>query len=122
MKLDFLKQIYNKLPGYFLLIIFCGYFASFTFFPHNHIVDGITIIHSHPYKSHSGNVPVNHNHSKNGFLLIQFISNFIAIAPIVFIGVVIIRKTLNIRILIPDTNIKFSLYCYSLHRPRAPTS
>ena len=122
MKSDGLKRIIKKIIGYFLLILFLGYIGSITFFPHNHIVDGVTIVHSHPYKSHSGNVPVNHNHSKNGFLLIQFISNFIAIAPIVFIGVVIIRKTLNIRIIIPDTNFNFSLYRYSPHSPRAPTS
>jgi hypothetical protein len=121
MRLDFLKRIYKKLTGYFLLILFLGYFGSITFFPHTHIVDGVTIVHSHPYKSQPGNVPVNHNHSKNGFLLIQFISNFIAIAPILFIGVVIIRNTFNTRLLIQGENLILNLYRYSTHRPRAPT-
>jgi len=117
-----LKRIYKKPLGYFLLILFCGYFASITFFPHTHIVDGVTIVHSHPFKSHSGNVPVNHNHSKDGFVLIHFISHFITTALLIFLGITIFRKTLNIRILIPDTNLNFSLYPYSPHRPRAPTS
>ena len=116
-----IKWIYKKLLGYFLLTLFCGYFASITFFSHTHIVDGVTIVHSHPYKSHSGNVPVNHNHSKDGFILIHFISRFIAIALFIFWGIAIFRKTLNIGIPIPDTNINFSLYRYSPHRPRAPT-
>jgi hypothetical protein len=120
MKLDFLNQVYKKLLGYFLLIFFCGYLSSITFFPHTHIVDGVTIVHSHPNKSHSGNVPHNHSHSKNGFLLIQFISHFIATAPFLFFGIKIIRKALNIRILIPGTNLNFSLYHFSAHRPRAP--
>jgi len=122
MKLDGLKRIYKKLTGYFLLILFLGYFGSITFFPHTHIVDGVTIVHSHPFRSQPGDVPVNHNHSKDGFLLIQFISNFITVAPFLFFGIVILRKILNIRILIPDINLNFSLYRYSPHLPRAPTS
>ena len=122
MKSYFLNQIYKKLPGYFLLVLFCGYLGFITFFPHNHVVDGITIVHSHPYKSQPDDVPVNHNHSPNGFILIHFISNFIATALLIFWGIAIFRKTLNIRILIPDTNLKFSLYHYSPYLPRAPTS
>ncbi len=122
MILYFLKQFYRKLPGYFLLIIFCGYFTSVTFFPHTHIVDGVTIVHSHPYKSHSGNVPVNHNHSKDGFILIHFISHFKVTAPVIFFVIAIFVKVLNTRILFPDTNINFSFFHYSPHLPRAPTS
>ena len=117
-----LKLIYKKLPGYFLLTLFCGYFASITFFSHAHIADGVTIVHSHPYKSHSGNIPFNHNHSKEGFLFIQFISHFKATAPIIFCGIAIFGKILNIRILVPETNLYFSLYPYSPFLPRAPTS
>lgn len=122
MKLYFLKEIYKRSRGFFLLILFCGYFASVTFFSHAHIVDGVTIVHSHPYKSHTGNKPFNHNHSNDGFLLIHFISHFIALALFILWGIAIFRKTLNIGIFIPDKNIIFSLYRYSPHRPRAPTS
>jgi hypothetical protein len=48
-----------------------------TLFSHAHIVDGVTIVHSHPYKSGSGKNPVNHQHTSNGFLLIHFISNIL---------------------------------------------
>ena len=122
MKLYFLKQIYKKLSGYFLLILFCGYFGFITFFPHTHIVDGVTIVHSHPYKSHSGDVPVNHNHSKDGFLLIHFISHFIASAPIILIGFAIIQTTLNSRCSIKHENFYLNLYLCSHNLARAPTS
>lgn len=122
MRLNGLNRIYKKLTGYFLLILFFGYFATITFFPHTHMVDGVTIVHSHPYKSHSENVPLSHNHSKDGFFLIQFISNFIATAPFLFFGVAIIRTTLNSRRLIKNENLYLNLYLCSHHLPRAPTS
>jgi len=122
MRLDGLKRIYKKLTGYFLLILFFGYLGSVTFFSHTHIVDGVTIVHSHPFRSQPGDVPVNHNHSKNGFILIHFISNFIATVPIVFIGSAIIRTTLNSRRLIKNENLYLNLYLCSHHLPRAPTS
>jgi hypothetical protein len=114
-------KIYRNLLGYFLLILFCGYLISTTFFRHNHIVNGVIIVHSHPYKSQPESDPVNHNHSNNGFLLIQFISNFIATAPILFFGYAIIRDFLNLRLLIQDENLIINLSHYSDNRPRAPT-
>jgi hypothetical protein len=117
-----LKQINNKVMGYFLLILFVGYFGSITFFSHTHIVNGEVIVHSHPYKSQPKNVPFHHNHSKNEFILIHFISNLIAIAPILFLGNTIIRKSLNTRLLILDENFNSNLFSYCTYLPRAPTS
>ena len=122
MKSDGLKRIYKKITGYFLLILFLGYIGSITFFSHTHIVDGVTIVHSHPYKSHSGDVPVNHNHSKDGFIIIQFISHFIASAPIILIGFAIIQTTLNSRCSIKYENLYLNLYLCSHNLARAPTS
>lgn len=110
----------KKLSGYFLLILFCGYFGSITLFPHSHIVDGVTIVHSHAYKSQPDNLPFNHNHSKKGFIFIQLISNFIATAPILFLVVDIIRRTLDILFFIPFENFNLGLMRSGSHRPRAP--
>jgi hypothetical protein len=115
-----LKPAYKKLTGYFLLIIFSGYFASVTFFTHTHIVDGVTIVHSHPFRSHSGNVPVHHQHSENGFVLIHFLSHFMTITSLSVYGVAIIRKALRNLSVIADENIvrDFSYYCtYLLRAP-----
>jgi hypothetical protein len=115
-----LYQGYRRLSGFFLVILFCGYFGSVTFFPHTHIVDGISVVHSHPYKSLPGSNPVDHHHSKNGFLLIQFISNFITTAPILFIGVTLVQK--SFKILLPDQNenVILNFYLPGANRPRAP--
>jgi hypothetical protein len=120
MRLNKLSQIYRKLLGYFLLIFFCGYLGSITFFPHTHIVDGVTIVHSHPFKSDKNGLPI-HNHTTNGFLLIHFISHFIATISIILLGHAIIRSEINIRLLIQDENLILKLFLYSAHRSRAPT-
>jgi hypothetical protein len=121
MRLVLLKKIYKTLIGYFLLILFCGYFVSITFFSHIHIVDGVPVVHSHPFRHNSSNAPVNHQHSENSFILIHFISHFITISSLVFYRVTILRKPLNI---LPSTtveNISKSFFRYCIYLPRAPT-
>ncbi|MGQ9846149.1 MAG: hypothetical protein ACUVQP_01425 [Bacteroidales bacterium] len=61
---------------YFLLILFLGYFVSISSFTHTHIINGIAIVHSHPYNPFSKNKPVDHQHSANEFVLIHFLSHF----------------------------------------------
>jgi len=34
-----------------LLFLFLGYYSSITFFTHSHIINGVTIVHSHPFNS-----------------------------------------------------------------------
>ena len=117
-----LVRIYRKIAGYFLVILFCGYLGSITFFPHTHIVEGITIVHSHPYKSHSENYPISHNHLKNGFLLIQFISSFIAMVPAIFLGAVLTRKILRKLCFRKNETIIPVFSLAGTNRPRAPAA
>jgi hypothetical protein len=121
MRLINLKKIYRKLLGYSLIILFCGYLGSITFFPHTHIIDGVTVVHSHPYKSNPVSNQVNHDHLKNGFLLIQFVTNFIATVSIIFFGVSIIRNGLNVLLPDQDENLIPNLNRYSACLPRGPT-
>ena len=60
-------------------MFFLGFFGSNTFFNHIHVVDGIKIVHSHPYKTGSNGSP-SHSHSENGYVIIQFLS----VIPILF--------------------------------------
>jgi hypothetical protein len=120
MRTGFLKYIYKKTVSYFLLILFLGYFGSITFFSHTHIVDGVTIVHSHPFRSHSGNVPINHQHSENSFILIHFISHFITITSLAVYGVAIIRKSEKRISIITDENIVLNLFCCCTYLLRAP--
>jgi hypothetical protein len=62
---------------YVLLILFLWYYVSITLFTHTHTVNGVLIVHSHLYNPFSGNKPVNHQHSANGFVLIQLLSHFL---------------------------------------------
>lgn len=68
----------NKLKGISLLIIFLFFFGSSTFFSHTHIIDGVTIVHSHPFK-HNGNGQPLHTHTSNAYLLIDLLVHFIAV-------------------------------------------
>lgn len=89
-----LKKLSIDISKYLLLILFLGFFGSITFFSHAHIVDGVTIVHSHPYKSDNKGNPL-HSHSDKGYITIQLLSCFIissiliyyifgALAPVIF--------------------------------------
>lgn len=58
---------------YFLPILFVSYLAGITFFTHMHVVNGVTIVHSHPFKKGA-----EHNHSTVELLLIHFLSHLTA--------------------------------------------
>lgn len=122
MKLLHSLRTYKKFAGYLLVILFAGYFISVTFFHHTHLVNGVNIVHSHPYKSHSGDIPINHNHSEKGFLLIQFISDFIAIVLLTYSGATIFRNILNLCILNKKRSRILNFCLISSNRPRAPNS
>jgi len=72
------KERILKITRYFLLILFIGYYASITFFTHiHHIENGVVIVHSHPFRQGTGTNPVNHTHTPDGYLLLQFITTFL---------------------------------------------
>jgi hypothetical protein len=88
-----LKNRFKRIYGYFLLILFLGYYGSITLFYHSHIVNGDTIVHSHPSRTNSHGVPI-HSHTDKGFITVHLLScfvvsfilvyfNFRTIAPIV---------------------------------------
>jgi hypothetical protein len=110
----------NKLMRYCLLVLFLGYYGGITLFHHQHIIEGVSIVHSHPFKSCSGSSPVEHRHSKSGFALLQFISDFIAVISLIFFGVSIIRKIANNIFLISDENVPVSFPHYCNNLLRAP--
>ena len=114
------KLSINKLMRYLLLILFLGYYGSITLFPHEHIIEGVSIVHSHPYKSCSGSSPVEHQHSKNQFVILQFISDFIAVIILVFYGVPKIRKIVNTVFLILDENVPVTIPLFCNNLLRAP--
>lgn len=118
--IDRFRNRFKTIFVYALLILFLGYYGSITLFPHYHIVDGVTIVHSHPFRHGSATNPFEHQHSKNEFVFIQLISNLIAITPLVFYGVTIIRRIVNNFFLTTDENVTVSFSRYYTYLLRAP--
>ena len=117
-----LYQGYRRLSVFFLVLLFCGYLGSITFFPHTHIVDSISVVHSHPYKSLPGSNPADHHHTNNEFLLIQFISGFITTVPVLFLGTVISWNILHKLFLNQDRTLIPGFFLPGANRPRAPAA
>ena len=46
---------------WFLPVLFISYMAGITLFTHSHVVNGVTIVHSHPFKKGS-----EHSHTTVG--------------------------------------------------------
>ena len=45
-----MKQIYLNIMKWFLPVLFISYMAGITLFTHSHVVNGVTIVHSHPFE------------------------------------------------------------------------
>ena len=63
------KRLLLNITRYFLPILFVSYLVSFTFFAHVHVVNGVTIVHSHPFKKGAA-----HKHSTVELQLRQYYS------------------------------------------------
>lgn len=72
------KHIMKKGIAGWLLILFIGYFASVTFFPHTHTVNGERITHSHPFSQAPDTGK--HTHTTAEFQLIAHLSIFVMLA------------------------------------------
>jgi len=113
---------YRNIAGIFLAFLFLGYLGSITFFQHTHIVDGITVVHSHPYKSHNGNAPISHKHSQCQLVLINFLSLLIVTGTALFNGIPLTRKLVHKLIFCGDEVIIPNLCLSGVNRPRAPSA
>ncbi len=85
----------SKLLQLILLVLFIGYYGSITFFPHSHNVNGVTIVHSHPYKSEKGSDPLRLPHTDKEIMLIQALSLFITGSFVIWFLVLILKSVLQ---------------------------
>ena len=67
------KRLLLNITRYFLPILFVSYLVSFTFFAHLHVVNGVTIVHSHPFKKGAA-----HQHSTVELIHIHLLSHLTA--------------------------------------------
>ena len=72
-----IKRLRVLLPVLFIL-----YFCNLSFFTHLHIINGVTIVHSHPYQTDSEGNPT-HNHSTKEIQLIDALSTFYSVGAFV---------------------------------------
>lgn len=66
-----IKPTYRESIATLLLLLFVGFFVSISFFKHKHVIDGVLIVHSHPFSSTE-----HHTHSTDTASLIQQLSHF----------------------------------------------
>lgn len=77
------KSRFKLLIKGFFLILFVYYMGNISLFTHSHIVDGVTIKHSHPYPVKDG--PNQHQHTKGQIQLIQALSAFFVAGSIILL-------------------------------------
>jgi len=111
---------YRTVIKYVQLILFAFYFSSITFFPHTHIVDGVKIVHSHPYRSGQGDHPAEHRHSNKEIILIHSIQKILLLVPMYVTIVRIFRN--SFRYIRPFEKLSFfiSPEKHLTYLPRAP--
>ena len=73
------KRLVLNITRYFLPILFISYLASITFFTHVHVVNGVTIVHSHPFKKDSP-----HSHTTVEFQLIHLLNHVVTTGAGIF--------------------------------------
>jgi len=110
----------KRLFSCFLLTIFLGFYASITLFSHTHIINGVTIVHSHAYKTGKDGKPISHNHSEKEYSLIQLLSNITTTfaTGFVVLGIILLLLYRIIVLNNDDNYLNLSGNCtYSLRAP-----
>ncbi|MDD2437005.1 MAG: hypothetical protein PHG27_05435 [Massilibacteroides sp.] len=74
----------NFVLGILFLILFVFYYSGITFFPHAHVHNHTTIVHSHPYQKDSQGNPT-HTHNKTEFALIAVLSHMVMTGAVFFV-------------------------------------
>lgn len=71
-----MNRLLRPIARYFLPILFISYIGCISLFTHTHVVNGVTIVHSHPYKSDA-----HHSHTTTEFQLIHVLSHLTTAEP-----------------------------------------
>ena len=95
------RENVNKLIHLFLLALFLSYYGSITFFSHYHVVNGVTIVHSHFFCGHADtDGKADHTHSPKELTLIAYLTTFITLisaALLILISFSITQRHYHIR-------------------------
>jgi hypothetical protein len=108
------KYIAKRQVAGALLILFMSYFACITLFSHSHVINGIKIVHSHPYSG----APEEHTHTAAEVEVINHLTFFISLAAFIASGIVIFVEKLR-TVSKPSISVPL-LNTYLYHLLRAP--
>jgi hypothetical protein len=90
----------------FLLLVFTTYYVDITFFQHSHIINGVTIVHSHFHgKAHTQSG----GHSINELTLISTLSDFQSVQLVwesVAMGLLVLLATISVNIPTGDIRLR----------------
>ena len=89
-----MKRLLLRILKYFLPALFISYVGLVSLFVHSHVVNGVTIVHSHPF-----NKDVEHTHSSAEFQLITHLSQ-------IWVTGAIVLSLLVAPLLLPDTRLQ----------------
>lgn len=70
------NRLLRHIAKYFLPVLFISYIGCISLFTHAHVVNGVTIVHSHPYKPEG-----HHGHTATEFQLIHILSHLTTSTP-----------------------------------------
>lgn len=78
------RNSYTKSSIKFLLLsLFLWYYGCITLFNHTHIINGVTIVHSHPTSPFGDTKGNGHSHTSTQIVLISELSNFLTTAIVI---------------------------------------
>ena len=108
----------KRLLGIILVTIFAHYYANVTLFYHGHVINGVTIVHSH---FHGKDHAQNGTHTESEVTLISALSAFQSFAAVLFFaGLVSFLFLSGIFLTAPDRKAASQpLHSYSLRGPPA---
>ena len=103
---------------WFLPVLFISYMAGITLFTHSHVVNGVTIVHSHPFKKGG-----EHSHTTVEFQLIHILDHTLVtdngLTPLFFSP---LRSVCGIVVPVRAPFLSERLLSFSLHHVEAGRS
>ncbi|MDH8701131.1 hypothetical protein M2138_000470 [Dysgonomonadaceae bacterium PH5-43] len=78
-----------------IVLMFAYYIASVSFFSHSHVINCVTIVHSHPFAKDSEGNPT-HQHTGTELQLIEHLSS------IVFPAIIFVATTISILLVLKN--------------------
>lgn len=90
-----MKKWCRHIPPLLLPLLFAAYMAGITLFTHSHVVNGVTLVHSHPFKKSA-----QHSHSPEQYQLLDWL-NHVAVTeflltPLLAAVALILLRTLRL--------------------------